>query len=732
MTQPIPAHESARPGETSGRETPAAPSPPGPGPSRRWGWGVLLAGLALYTLVQGLLVSIPLWTRSLPPEVDDSLAYLVRTRQMEECFFQDCPALLDLKEQRQIGLDDPKVVRAHDLSAFPFPIYHPLFSALILGAQVFTGDLITAYKVLWTLSPLFLGIAFACLLAVLWGRSAAGVTLALLAFKIFPDTGLHYFTPSNLAMGVAVLMWARIIARGGDAPWTLLPGSMALVLIHPIGVIHVLVAMALSISCSWSFPRARRKAMAASSTVFCILGLAALAASRASEPSLVTIHGLLQTIPSLDQALGSLVSNIAGVVVGIVRLQDSLLGPMGILMSAMAAGFLLTRDIQAKAARGFLLVHAPLLSLALFHSHVTSPMGDLFFRIWIPPLVVLFGAVGQAIIRLAMEAKQCAQGCWSDTEPSLRPIMNRYWPALVLLMLAGTLAQTALQGGEHIVAMIQHMRERQPLAFEPSQPRLLLNHAKTGDRVLHTAIMPMAYYFTQGAMQLGAVFHHPAYGETSIASDWLSRADIRFAVVYHPAVRHPSLDGLDEKDQCLSGPDLRFSPLSSPRRFSTILKDGHLHGDEFTWIEVQPRGNQAPGRLRVLAKASSPTAEMTLSESTPAGAPLSQASQTVRLSSPGWAWVELDIPPLLQHQPLRLTLPGGRAELLIGGIVFDDSPLHWPWEQKTEMTLHAKSPETGEVKLDFDPAGLLPKPLTARGVRVLDDRGSSVLLELTP
>ena len=59
--------------------------------SRRVGliasWIELLAGLAVWTAVQTTFVTVPLWTRALPPEVDDSLTYVLKTKQMEECFF---------------------------------------------------------------------------------------------------------------------------------------------------------------------------------------------------------------------------------------------------------------------------------------------------------------------------------------------------------------------------------------------------------------------------------------------------------------------------------------------------------------------------------------------------------------------------------------------------------------------------------------------------------------------
>lgn len=51
------------------------------------GWFMLLTGFAVHVAAQGTLLLPPLWSRDLPPEVDDSLAFPVRTQVMEECFF---------------------------------------------------------------------------------------------------------------------------------------------------------------------------------------------------------------------------------------------------------------------------------------------------------------------------------------------------------------------------------------------------------------------------------------------------------------------------------------------------------------------------------------------------------------------------------------------------------------------------------------------------------------------
>jgi hypothetical protein len=231
-------------------------------------------------------------------------------------------------------------------------------------------------------------------------------------------------------------------------------------------------------------------------------------------------------------------------------------------------------------------------------------------------------------------------------------------------------------------------------------------------------------------MQLGAVYYHPAYDETPIATDWLNRPSLRFAVAYHPGVRHPTLDGLDEKDQSISSPDYRFSPLSRRRRYGPILREGFITAAEFTWMTVEPMTGDTPRALRVLVD--NPGQALGL-HAVPVGADGSLRTHlAVKRSVPSrWTgWLQFDLESLRPGETCRLLLPKEPNALTVGGLVFGDTHHHWPWQQKAKITLLAKDPATGQVSLDFDPASLLPPPLKPGDWVVIDDAGSSVLLKL--
>ncbi len=127
-------------------------------------WVILISGLVVWIIVQGSLSLVPLWNRSLPPETDDTLTYVLKSRQMQDCFNQDCPALIDLKKQRKqsrVSHSNSDIREEVELACSRiFPVYHPLLSLILLGLNKSGLDWMTAYKVIWTAGPVFFGLAY--------------------------------------------------------------------------------------------------------------------------------------------------------------------------------------------------------------------------------------------------------------------------------------------------------------------------------------------------------------------------------------------------------------------------------------------------------------------------------------------------------------------------------------------------------------------------------------------
>jgi len=695
-------------------------------------WLFLLLGLVVYVGVQSYLILGPLWTRDLPPEVDDSLAFLVRTQEMEECFFQDCPALEDLRKQFQEETRDPRVSRQRTLATFPFPFYHPLFSALLLGIKKLGPDLIWAYRVLWSLAPLAFGVAFACLLSPVWGKTAAGATLALAAFKVFPCTGLHYLTPSNFAMVIAVLLWARIVQRRGDAPWTLLFGSFVLLPIHPIGGIYVLMSILIALSISGGKSRSRIWKV----TVLLLMTRASggLIISYLDRPNVFNVLGAVDLFPSLVKVVDAYVSNIVGALASIVNLKAGLFGSLPLFFPALALGFLTLQVEMRGILLRIVLIYLVFLAGSLYHTHMVSPDADVFFRLWIPLVILLFGAVGRAFVHTLLEGLRRLKSWTQQTRRGALYDMEKLWPVLVCVVLMGYAGEMILSGSEIIEATREYMTDRQPLSFDRRQVERMLAESRPGDRVLYTSTMCMAYYFLHGAMQRGAVYYHPAFETTRVETEWLRRPDLRFAVAYNPTVYHPAYEGLDEKDRCISMPEHRYSPLGKRREHHTVDRQGWIDASEFRWIQVEPKERGSGETLRILVKNTGDPVDLIvlLGHSEQNGTWLGESRLPVPSQWTGWLELSLKRERgYPDYTRFRLLLSGSPSGFFIGGIAFGASASRWPWKEKASLRLMSKEWGGGNILLTFDPSEVLPFPDSSTIVDLLDDSGSSALFEVS-
>ncbi len=311
-------------------------------PWSRGPWILLLLGLQIYVGMQGYFTVSPLQNWNLVPEVKDGLTYVLKSQQMLECFKQDCPALNDLREQlfgRPGGPQEgSEAYKQQNLAAARvFPVYHPLFSVVLIGiGKLGHMNLLAAYRLLWTLAPLIFGLAFACWLATIFDPGVAGVALILMAFKVFPDTGLHHLVPSNLDMALAVVLWARIIARRGWAPWSLFLGSLVLVTMHLIGVIYA--AMAVALALLLAEPDQRRRLLAAVGAVIACIAVVFLVAYFVKRPDFV----LPPLLPYGDHPFWREVKgtgmNIIQIMVENVRLSEGLWGWPAIFCGALVDG----------------------------------------------------------------------------------------------------------------------------------------------------------------------------------------------------------------------------------------------------------------------------------------------------------------------------------------------------------------------------------------------------------
>jgi hypothetical protein len=688
-------------------------------------WCILVLGLFVYVTVQIYLIYTPLNQRNQLPEVDDSLAYLARVQVMKECPSHECNALMYLKKQFDEMPSDPDIQRQSEIAGFAFPRYHPMFSAGIIALNTIKHDLISTYKVFWTLSPFLLGIAFACFLTTLWGRTVAGITLFLLAFKVFPDTGTQYLTPSNIALVVGLLVWARILSKDGSAPITLSVGSLILSAIHPIGVLFTLISVAITLLLT----KKRKQLYIAlvSFSVFCAIVFLFTSLADQFQHYLTVIP--LKISLNIKGIAITIANNLLEIGVQLTRYKEALFGQLIILFPAVALGFFYCEKKRQKKLVAVLSVFLIFLLSSLLHSHSLTPNASLFFRVFVPFYIVLYGAVAHLfyvmVINVFCLPAQDSPSIPIDTAPCKPPFLRS---VLVLSLLLGYIVETIIPGVEQIQMVQEYMLKRQPLSLNKNQPQLLLSKAKPEDIVLYTSTMIMASYFIHNCMKFGAVYYHPVFSRSERMSTLLQQKNLKFAAVFNPGVFHPTYAGLDEKDSCITLPELTYSPLSKARKFGPINQEGVIPAKNYQWIEVHPKTDEGVEKLKIYINNPGKQTEIKLIEQAVGETMADQSNNSQSISANWFGWVTFPLAHKKQGDTYRLVLPQGNTKVSVGGISFDDT-YFWPWSHRALLILQGKNEETGAVQLSFDPSDLLPSELKMKPVTVIHDQGSSVLLE---
>jgi len=699
--------------------------------SRAWGSRLLfMAGFVVFLAAQGYMLIAPLSNWTLLPEIDDTLTYVLKTQQMKECFSQTCPALVDLRQQLHVVLPNPEAARQQALaSSRVFPVYHPLFSVLLLSLSGLGMSLMESYRFLWCLAPGIFGLAFAYFLNTLVGPGPAGVALLLLAFKVFPDTGLHHLVPSNFTMALALLLFGRLIACQGRAPWSLVLGSLVLMAMHLIGVIYAGMAALLSI---FLVEKEERRQVVLP-VVAVAVGIGTLFLVYKLIRSTV---GVMFAFPSLfptgNQAfrywIRGVAANLAQVVIENIRVAEGLWGMAPFFWGALTVGLVTLSPKRRQIILKITLIYLLALGGVLFY--VSSHPADYLFRLWIPLVVILFGLVGQGVCAVMGWAgvwwSQYREALWGQEFKGLQ----QFWPLALIAVTLGYLGDMVVKGAEQVIAMGQYLREREPLALFPSQPELLLSEARPGDRVLYTSIIAMDYYLIHGALKLGAVYYHPAFKGSFIETDWLRRPGLRFVVAYQPTVFHPSFVGVDENNWWITRPDFRYSYLSRPRRYGPAAREGKIPVALYRELTVKLKNEDRPQTLRINLENQGGPGIVQVIPLDPLGQPREEGRQEIKIRK-GWSgWLTVDLRPLTPWSALMLKFPGDRDRYQVAGLAFDQDPHLWPWNRKARLTFHPRDGGSPAFTVSFDPKDLLPEALKSRPVTVLDDQGSSVLLML--
>jgi len=651
-------------------------------------------GVLAYLAVQATLVAGPALRRAVPVETDDAYVCMQKTEQMRRCYFQDCPALNDLRQQLRAPSDDPKITALrHRQYGMSLVVYAPLYTTILLAIN-FTGLSPEASFFAFSVAgALFLGLAFSVLLRRLWGSGPAGAALLLLAFNIWPKQKLEVIAPSPLTTALALLGFAAMMRWPKKAHWRLIPWVIALVALHPIGRIYALILLAAYLWLSEGALFSRRKITVGAIVV-------AIVAACFVLPGVIPRPEFSYSPPPSAEGLSywdGIHANLEyarKILRGWVRIY----GGVWNALSLVCIGFFFVSPRQRRWTVTLGAMLLGMLGVSLAYATPSHP-GELFRRFWLPTAILLLGAIGNAAWFLL--ASTLTQGRRA-LAGNARPKRSRAAAAalLVLLLAIGVTEALLVRDGfakaaRRIPRKLRGRTYRYSLKLDAGQPRLLYSLATDNDAVLYTDEVLLQYYLTHGGLDYGAVFY-PGILNTPQEREWVhENTRLRFAACWSLIEKQP-VDRAARKGALplQSGTRITFS---SPRPLPL----------EAVRLYFENRGARKLLRLRVQEGKST--------------------TQEVIVPADWAGWLAVVEGGDITADGFSVEILKGDGDFRLAGCRTDaKAVLNWPWDQGFQMDFE---PPGGEREIiEFESARLLPG--LGYPLKVLADQGSAVLAEI--
>lgn len=652
-----------------------------------WSHAVFAFGLMVFLTSRLALTLISAFNGSFAAQPDDAYAYIAKTPQMYSCFFQDCPALVDIEAQVSRPTTDP-VTNLERLRTHLRYIahYHPFYSVLLMPFHAAGLSWEQAFNALSVVGAVFMTATLAWFLCAIWGAGGAGVGLFILAFVILRGHGLHTVVPSTLALAIALGMWAAVIERRSWCFATVGLGGVAGLLVHPLGVLYFLIALGLFL---WLEPRPWR----AREWIF-IVAMISLVGLFAAKPWLITS-------PSVDTSPYPLAEGAERIALWLENLKASpsvmwgliaaLGNPIAVLMLA-TVGIVMVPKERRRALLGFTLLLAAVLAVSLFHVLPLFP-AETFMRVGVAGVLILAGGLGQAIwlwLRmLGKGLKGIADRKQRDS--AISSPLGRFAALVVLGAFAATwtVGQTTWRGTHSIAAQIENSVEKfRPVLVDENQIQRLLEISDAGDDILYEDEVTLSAYLINGAERRGAVLYPQVVG-TELERAWLNEnQQLRFLAFRKPFYKYP--------------------PVLTAR----------------TWIEVKTVFG-AP-REKVGVYFDNPAGQATVEVEVISTASSAADSTIIQLAARQSGWVSLRLALNEETERLRFSVREPGAKVFMKGFRMDaGSPLRWAWANGVSLRW---SIANGRI---FESDLIVPSIYAPNcGARVVDDSGGVVLAEL--
>jgi hypothetical protein len=503
---------------------------------------LLVAAVIIYLLAQAY-VAFPSFS-GYPVRDDDAYGFFVKAAQIKEgCFFQDCPALNDLRAQLTEPAEDEDVAgyRNRIYHRF-FVVYHPLHSFALAGLERLGIDFETGYDLIYALGKILLPLAVAYWLISVWGAGPAVIALLLLAPTLFGGPGLYVIKMHTFVVPFALVLWAQIYRRSSRAGFMMILFTVLMSLQHPLGKLLSAASLVFYAALA-EWPLSRKHIFVLSISSLLLLGLF-IAPYFVERPELrfdpVTFYpgtwdyyanfltGLEQTRSVVSSWLNSFGSPLLFV-------------PIALL------GFLTSPESQR---RKLLVLTGMMTGLFVGGAIYIVPWyGAISFgRIW--PIVVTFlvGAFAAGLhylVRALLERQRrlarVKSGHIVDSNQLLTQKGTVVFVSLLAVIVITVSVTTNLTSNISNYISVSHSSPSGNF-INQEQPEIVKNEAgeNHATTILYMDEYAIHYYLTYGALQYGAIFYTPLRSSPDLDT-WLTKRqdEIAYVVNRNPIIGFP-------------------------------------------------------------------------------------------------------------------------------------------------------------------------------------------------
>ena len=442
----------------------------------------------VFFVFQIALVLYPILLRELPVELDDSLVYILKSEQLNECFFQTCTALNTISNQfNELRMSGDYTLANHRQERMFFHVYHPAFSAVLSGIQFLGLSWLDSFNYFRIIASIFiiLSIIFWCY--ALFGYRISGFTLLLGSIVLFPEQGIHLMAPSNFSVGVGFFLFACTIRFPKHSDLIIFCISILLIAFHQI--FSVIAFMA------WLFHFLMRLTdTCARSYVLCCINLL-MAVSYNYIQSHIVEPSFVIPLPDYLSTNFEFFSYLKASVTNSLTLNESwferIFGNVSLLILPISIIGLLRSSTHRRPQLVFTVVCVISYSCALFYVNLSAP-GLLFQRIFM--FVSLFG-IGLFF-----------QGLLAIMKTNISLFKDNYnYRNLTVLFVALFFMISGLSSHN---AQVNARISRHNVSLDEGQVDFLVSSANNGDSVLYTENSFLSglnevsalYYFSHGAL----------------------------------------------------------------------------------------------------------------------------------------------------------------------------------------------------------------------------------------